>query len=318
MRFQRLTFMILCLGLTGLSASTASADELDDLLDLGDDDTEQTTGDAKKDGEGDGATDEPDRIEKDGESKAKKEGDERADQSKKRGDLRGVIDPRDETIFAIQKKGRYIGKRFELVPMGVATLNNKFTSHYGGLINGLYHFAETMSVELSAGYLEGDYTPLTRELLDLQNLTPPGADYALLSWYTGLDMQWAPIYGKFRLAGRALGHFDIYMGVGLGLSQAGIRQVTKGAGGTEGEISEEFNELAIKVVSNLGAGLRFYFTDRFGVRAEFRNYAVAHSVPGEPLGNLNPTKELKWQGTLQNSVDVANIFLFQFGPSFVF
>ena len=75
----------------------------------------------------------------------------------------------------------------------------------------------------------------------------------------------------------------------------------------------------MKVVSNLGAGLRFYFTERFGVRAEFRNYAVAHSVPGADIGNeLNPTKELKWQGTLQNSVDVANIFLFQFGPSFVF
>lgn len=204
--------------------------------------------------------------------------------------------------------------------MGVATINNKFTSHAGGLLNGLYHFAETMSVELSLGYLQGDYTPLTRELLDLQNLTPPGADYALLSWYTGLDVQWAPIYGKFRLAGRALGHFDIYMGVGLGLSQAGIRQVTKGAAGAEGgDISDEFSQLAVKVVSNLGAGLRFYFTERFGVRAEFRNYAVAHSVPGADVGNeLNPTKELKWQGTLQNSVDVANIFLFQFGPSFVF
>jgi outer membrane beta-barrel protein len=293
--------------------SPAQADELDDLLDLGSD-SEQTDGAGTTNS--DGASGE---AGDDGSAEGAQEVGADGAESSSRGETKGVINPRDETIFAIQKKGRYLGKRFELVPMAVATINNKFTSHAGGLINGLYHFAETMSVEFSAGYLSGDYTPLTRELLDLQNLTPPGADYALLSWYTGLDMQWAPIYGKFRLAGRSLGHFDIYMGVGLGLSQAGIRQVTKGAAGAEGDISDEFSQLAVKVVSNLGAGLRFYFTERFGVRAEFRNYAVAHSVPGADIGNeLNPTKELKWQGTLQNSVDVANIFLFQFGPSFVF
>jgi len=313
-RFQRMIWASAVLGLALVIPSPAQADELDDLLDLGDD-TEQTdgaAGDASAPAAGDEGSDgaKVDAVADPSAAAAK---------SSDRGQTKGVINPRDETIFAIQKKGRYLGKRFELVPMAVATINNKFTSHAGGLVNGLYHFAETMSVEFSAGYLSGDYTPLTRELLDLQNLTPPGADYALLSWYTGLDMQWAPIYGKFRLAGRALGHFDIYMGVGLGLSQAGIRQVTKGAAGAEGDISDEFSQLAVKVVSNLGAGLRFYFTERFGVRAEFRNYAVAHSVPGADVGNeLNPTKELKWQGTLQNSVDVANIFLFQFGPSFVF
>ena len=312
-RMRRMIWASTVLGLAMMFPAPAHADELDDLLDLGED-TEQTEGSSDEAG-----ADPKEPAVKEAAGDGSATATDAAQSVSKRGQTKGVIDPRDETIFAIQKKGRYLGKRFELVPMGVATINNKFTSHAGGLLNGLYHFAETMSVELSLGYLQGDYTPLTRELLDLQNLTPPGADYALLSWYTGLDVQWAPIYGKFRLAGVALGHFDIYMGVGLGLSQAGIRQVTKGAAGAEGDISDEVSQLAVKVVSNLGAGLRFYFTDRFGVRAEFRNYAVAHSVPGADIGNeLNPTKELKWQGTLQNSVDVANIFLFQFGPSFVF
>ncbi|MDE0883067.1 MAG: outer membrane beta-barrel domain-containing protein [Myxococcota bacterium] len=304
-RFQRLTSLALVLGMVSLSPATSWADELDDLLDLGDD-TEQT-------GEGEKKDDPAAQIDT-------VEGDDAAAASaapEPRQAERGTINPRDETIFAIQKKGRYIGKRFEIAPMGVATLNNKFTWHAGGLLNGLYHFAETMSVEFSAGYLHGDYTAMTRELLDLKSLTPPGADYALLSWYTGLDMQWAPIYGKFRIAGLSLGHFDIYMGVGLGLSQAGIREVSEGSGDGGGSIGDEFNKLAVKVISNLGAGLRFYFTDRFGVRAEFRNYAVAHSVPGDPE-TLNPTRELVWNNVTQNSVDVANIFLFQFGPSFVF
>jgi outer membrane beta-barrel protein len=301
---QRCGALALVLGGMMMTPASAYADELDDLLDLGGDDAAETDG--KSD---DGASDSAD---------AGKSADGVAGAAPaERGTLRGVIDPRDETIFAIQKKGRYIGKRFEVSPMGVATLNNKFTWHAGGLVNGLYHFAETMSVEFSAGWLHGDYTAMTRELLDLKSLTPPGADYALLSWYTGLDMQWAPIYGKFRLAGVMLGHFDIYLGVGLGLSQAGIREVSEGSGDAGGQIGEEFNQLAVKVVSNLGAGLRFYFTDRFGVRAEFRNYAVAHSVPGDPE-TLNPTRELVWNNVTQNSVDVANIFLFQFGPSFVF
>ena len=313
-RMQPMIWASTVLGLALMFPATAHADELDDLLDLGED-TGQTEG-SSDEAAGDGQPSDSGKEASGAGAATQTDG---GSSDSKRGATKGVINPRDETIFAIQKKGRYLGKRFELVPMGVATINNKFTSHAGGLLNGLYHFAETMSVELSLGYLQGDYTPLTRELLDLQNLTPPGADYALLSWYSGLDIQWAPIYGKFRLAGLALGHFDIYLGVGLGLSQAGIRQVTKGAAGAEGDISDEFSQLAVKVVSNLGAGLRFYFTDRFGVRAEFRNYAVAHSVPGANVGNeLNPTKELKWQGTLQNSVDVANIFLFQFGPSFVF
>ena len=96
------------------------------------------------------------------------------------------------------------------------------------------------------------------------------------------------------------------MGVGLGLSQAGIRQVTKGVWAPRA-VTSRMSWVSLRpAVSNLGAGLRFYFTERFGVRAEFRNYAVAHSVPGADVGNeLNPTKELKWQGTLQNSVDVA-------------
>ena len=174
-RMRRMIWASTVLGLAMMFPAPAQADELDDLLDLGDD-TEQTEGSSDEAGADSKAPDSGN--ESSGDAAVAKS--EAAPAASRRGQTKGVINPRDETIFAIQKKGRYLGKRFELVPMGVATINNKFNSHAGGLLNGLYHFAETMSVELSLGYLQGDYTPLTRELLDLQNLTPPGAISAWL------------------------------------------------------------------------------------------------------------------------------------------
>jgi outer membrane beta-barrel protein len=288
---------VLALGLA-LAPANAFADELDDLLDLGGDDTEQSDGAAAGDSD-DGAA----VVAGDPGAGAPSADAAPAKRS-------GVIDPRDETIFAIQKKGRYIANRWELSLMGARSINDKFTTHVGGLVNGIYHFAETMSVEIQAGMLQGGYTGTTTELLELKSLTPPGADYALMSWYVGTDVQWAPIYGKFRLAGKLLGHFDIYMGVGVGLTQSKIKQISK----TTNEVGENSINLSKKIVSNLGGGLRFYFTDRFGVRVEVRDYIVAHGVPDE----YNDTDELEVGGKVQNSVDIANTLLFQVGPSFVF
>ena len=141
---RRMMWASLVLGVLALAPSQAHADELDDLLDLGDD-TEQTEGGAEQPTEGDSPAAE-------GGESGQEAAAEKSDAAPKQpAQAKGVINPRDETIFAIQKKGRYLGRRFEVVPMGVATINNKFTSHAGGLLNGLYHFAETMSVELSLG-----------------------------------------------------------------------------------------------------------------------------------------------------------------------
>ncbi|MAO84650.1 MAG: hypothetical protein CMH50_12345 [Myxococcales bacterium] len=299
------------------SGAYAQQDGLDDLLDLGDLDGGTDEG-GEGEAEATGGDGESESSEATGDGQRAGEATD-GDAGEESGDRRrpgGVIDPRDETIFTIQKKGRYVGQRFELAVMGAASINNKFTYHTGGLLNGIYHFAETMSVQGSVGFLQGDYTAMTQELLHSKSLTPPGADYALMSWYTGADVQWSPIYGKFRLAGKLLGHFDLYMGVGAGLTGAQIKVVSNT--GSSSSIGEERQELKTKIVSNMGAGLRFYFTEHFGVRVEFRDYVISHSVQDE----FNPTDELQLgvgnSKVTQNSVDVANVMLFQFGPSWNF
>ncbi len=309
--------LIAALALASPIGVAQAQDGLDDLLDLGDldgtggedgqDEGSDPSGDAGDEGKGD-------RSDASGEEAATEGGEDAGEPSESAG--RGVINPRDETIFTIQKKGRYVGQRFEVALMGAASINNKFTYHAGGLLNGIYHFAETMSVEGTVGLLQGDYTAMTTELLHSKSLTPPGADYALMSWYAGADVQWSPIYGKFRLAGKLLGHFDLYMGVGAGLTGAQIKVVSNT--GSSSSIGEDRQNLQTKIVSNMGAGLRFYFTEHFGVRVEFRDYVISHSVQDE----FNPTDELQLGAgnskVTQNSVDVANVMLFQFGPSWNF
>ena len=120
-----------------------------------------------------------------------------------------------------------------------------------------------------------------------------------LTWLATADLQWSPIYGKLSSYDRVLGEFNLYLSVGGGFT--GLRLEDK-----RNSPGDYLIEGASQITATYGGGLRFYFTDWFGVRFEIRDYVQALAVYQEQTQ------------TDESSYDVANTVLSQLGLSLIF
>ena len=205
------------------------------------------------------------------------------------GPLRERVVPVSGHLFL--KKGR-----LELSPSATLSIKDAFYTKYilGGTVT--YHATETLAFGLRAGYslntvasaaqictFETDATggavrgcrqPTFAELDD----RAPGKILLM----GGLDVQWAPIYGKMSLLSESFLHFDLY-GVG------GATAVQYRAPG----VTE------LTVGGNVGVGMRFFVNRWMTVRAEFRDLIYVEKA-------VNPATTLR------------NQLLFELGVSFFF
>jgi len=184
------------------------------------------------------------------------------------GPLRERIRPVSGHLFL--KKGR-----FEVSPSFSVSLRDAFFRKYIFGATATYFPTETLGFGLRAGYSiptvsgaaqicsfgegegEGEVTrgcsAPTFELLD----GPAPGQLTLLG---GVDVQWAPIYGKISLLAETFAHFDMYGVLGASVVQY--------------KAAEELNAPStahMTVGGNVGVGFRFFLNRYMTLRAEVRD-----------------------------------------------
>lgn len=286
-------------------------EEEDEGEDEGDDEDEE--GEDEDEDEDDEGGDEDDGDS--GSAAASDEGDAAAGEGGTDADL--------QTIYVIQSKPRLVAGSFEFAPQIAQSVNDRFTSHSGLILSGIYHLKENVAFELSLGgffwwdnpfgandrgpRMGGRDTEMTVEIRQKERLAPELVQLYRLTWLTTFDLQWSPIYGKVSVHDVQLGQFNVYLSVGGGIT--GLQLENQQALGEyyqlPGPLGPEIGPMTL--TTTIGGGLRFYFGRYFGVRLEVRDYVNALSVlqqdvTSEPFSTF----------------DVTNTVLAQLGASFIF
>lgn len=209
------------------------------------------------------------------------------------GPLRERIRPVSGHLFL--KRGR-----FELSPSATVSLRDAFFRKYILGATFTYFPMETLGVGLRAGYAiptvsgsaqicnftdSGDGTVTrgcsapTFEQLD-------GSAPGQMTLLGGVDVQWAPIYGKISLLAETFAHFDMY-----GVAGASIIQYK---GPPEGDA---LSTARMTPGANLGIGFRFFLNRYMTLRTEVRDLVYVEKA-------VSPTTSLR------------NQLLFELGVSF--
>jgi outer membrane beta-barrel protein len=209
------------------------------------------------------------------------------------GPLRERIRPVSGHLFL--KKGR-----FELSPSATVSLRDAFFRKY--ILGASFTFfpMETLGVGLRAGYSiptvsgsaqicnftdSGDGT-ITRGCSAPSFEQLDGSAPGQMTLLAGVDVQWAPIYGKISLLAETFAHFDMYGVAGASIIQykgppeGGARSTARMAPGL-----------------NLGVGFRFFLNRYMTLRTEVRDLVYVEQA-------VSPTTSLR------------NQLLFELGVSF--
>jgi outer membrane beta-barrel protein len=195
------------------------------------------------------------------------------------GPLKERIRPVSGHLFL--KKGR-----LELSPSATLSFRDAFFTKYilGGTVT--YHPLETLGVSLRAGYalpgVSGSAQLCTFN--DSAGCSAPrfedldGKAPGQITMMGGLDLQWAPIYGKVSLLAEKFIHFDMYA-IG-GVSAVQYRGPPEA--GTSGASSAY-----IAPGANVGIGARFFLNRWMTVRTEVRDliYVEKALIPAQVLRN---------------------------------
>ncbi|MBX7113374.1 MAG: outer membrane beta-barrel domain-containing protein [Myxococcaceae bacterium] len=190
------------------------------------------------------------------------------------GPLRDRIRPVTGHLFLM--KGR-----FELSPGISISVKDAFFTKYVFGLSATYYFTESLGLSLRGGYAlsvtsgaaqicvrdaSGNAScrlPTDTELngLDANGRTKAFGKIGLLA---GLDLQWAPVYGKISLTAEKVIGFNMYAMAGPQLVQQGPNN-------------------ALTVGGNVGLGMRFFFNRWLCLRTELRD--VIYMEPNGPIGD---------------------------------
>jgi outer membrane beta-barrel protein len=231
--------------------------------------------------------------------------------------------PTEETIFVVQGKEVLVGGRFELAPQLATSLADEFTSHSGIFLSAIYHLKENVAVEAVGGVtlsyenggvrLGGHDSDLTTEIRELERLEPERANLYQYPWLVAADLQWSPLYGKVALQDAFLGQFNLYLSVGLGVVGLQMQERT-GAARKNLELNKTLGVLpTMALTTSFGGGLRFYFTEHIGVRAEVRDYVTSLGAVANDTASSSYIKD-----AIDTTFGVNNLILAQVGVSFLF
>lgn len=163
-------------------------------------------------------------------------------------------------VSVVQKRLFTKDGRYEFTLFGGVIPNDPFLTYIpvGGRFN--YYFLESISLEVA-----GSWTGLQSDselAAFLKNERQINAQVDLLDiqqWRANAGVVWSPFYGKLALLQRKLGHFDMSLMGGFGA--LGVQSPKADRTGFENNIKPE---------GVLGAGMRFFLSDRFSLRVDFR------------------------------------------------
>lgn len=119
-------------------------------------------------------------------------------------------------ISVIQKK--YLPKtgRFQLFAAGGLTTNSPWFLNLGARLNFGYNFSESFGLELTGLFLTNSELDSAKNIRQNNNLQPD--KFVVTKSHIGLDLVWAPIYGKMSTLDNKIIPFDMYFSIGGGTS----------------------------------------------------------------------------------------------------
>jgi outer membrane beta-barrel protein len=164
-------------------------------------------------------------------------------------------------VKVVQRRLYNKDSRFEASLFGGVIPNDDFIVYFPTGVRAAYHLTEGFSAELSYALAIDNQSDLssflTSEGIDLKR-----ADIQeFVDMYYGVNILWAPIYGKISILGLKLSHFDAYVGVGFGLFHT--REIPPD--------NPDGND-KIKPSGNTIFGFRWFITDTFNIRTEYRQH----------------------------------------------
>lgn len=183
------------------------------------------------------------------------------------GPLKSRIPPVTGHLFMMRH-------RFELTPLVGVSLRDAFFTKYLAGAELTYHLTEDLGIGARVSYAkstisgaaqictnEGATRGCTSPTMGQVDGNAPGQ----ISMLGGINLQWAPIYGKISLLAEKFVHFDIYGVFGV----AGVQYVGPGT---------DSPPKLFTVGANVGAGARLYLNRWMALRGEFRDLIYAEKV----------------------------------------
>lgn len=214
----------------------------------------------------------------------------------KKGPFPRIADD-EETIYAVQRKAYLVNRKVELTPMISASFGDRFVRTFAPAGSVTYHMAENFGLELFGAYMFPTESSLTKEILDKGKLQPEIAKLTQMLWAAGLGFQWSPIYGKIQMFGTQLGNFNFYLGAGAGLGQTRVYctpndRLDPNRGfnpdtcpmippdrATSSDADRVVYEPArMQFMGAFSGGVRFYFSNRIGLKIEVKDWVFATRV----------------------------------------
>lgn len=168
-------------------------------------------------------------------------------------------------IQVVQKRLHEKEGRLEITAFGSTIPNDDFIIYYPLGARVGYHFSEAFDVEASFAYAIANPTELTTFLeaqRGSQQLLKNADILEEVNFYYGVNLLWAPVYGKISLLGTKLTHFDTYIGLGGGVFHTTEFDTNGPVGGNK----------AFKPSGNTVLGFRWFLGDQFTLRTEYRHF----------------------------------------------
>ncbi len=163
-------------------------------------------------------------------------------------------------VKVVQKRLFEKDGRLEFTPFGGVVPNDDFIVYVPVGARLGYHFSEAFTVEGSFSYAIEQETDL-REFLEAEKILKRADIQEKIKMYYNVNLLWSPFYGKISVLGKKLSHFETYVGMGVGLFH------------TEEIPADNPNgNAANKLGANTVFGFRWFITDTFNVRTDYRQY----------------------------------------------
>ena len=125
-------------------------------------------------------------------------------------------------ISVIQKKYLPKTERFQLFAGAGTTTNSPWFLNLGVKVNIGYYFTESLGIELSGIFLTNSEREVAKEIRTNNQLQPE--KFINTKNYAGLDLVWAPIYGKLTMLNNRIIPFDMYFSLGGGTSSTNSQE----------------------------------------------------------------------------------------------
>lgn len=168
-----------------------------------------------------------------------------------------------QDIAIIQRRFLPKTKRIELTPSFAINTNNAYFNNIGFGLRGTFYFQEKFGIEGTYLFLDSSERPITKGLKEKKSIST--ASLVEPEAYYGVNLKWAPLYGKMAWLGEKIVPFDLYITPGVGVTKTAI-----------GKSHTTFS---------LGAGQLFALSKSSGLRWDLNwNFYQAETIPDATTG----------------------------------